>query len=61
MSSHMNRLYKSPAEVLMGFDIDSCAVCYDGTTVWALNRARRALNKQYNIVDMGMINYNQLL
>lgn len=24
------RLYKSPAEVLMGFDVDSCSVGYDG-------------------------------
>ena len=27
------RLYSSPAEVLMGFDIDSCCVAYDGTSV----------------------------
>jgi len=24
------RLYKSPAEILMGFDVDCCAVGYDG-------------------------------
>ena len=32
------RLYQSPAEILAGFDIDSCAVAYDGTTVWANRR-----------------------
>jgi len=36
------RIYKSPSEVLMGFDIDSCCLGYDGTTVWALPRARYA-------------------
>jgi hypothetical protein len=32
------RIYKSPAEVIMGFDIDACALAYDGTRVWALPR-----------------------
>lgn len=46
------RLYKSPSEILMGFDIDSCCVGFDGTTVWALPRAKRAICKRYNLVDM---------
>jgi ankyrin repeat protein len=46
------RLYKSPAEVLMGFDVDCCCVCYDGSAVWALPRAKRAITKRYNLVDM---------
>lgn len=46
------RLYKSPAEVLMGFDIDCCCVCYDGSAVWALPRAKRAICKRFNLVDM---------
>jgi hypothetical protein len=45
------RLYKSRPEVLMAFDLDSCAVGYDGKTVWALPRARRALNGRFNMVD----------
>jgi hypothetical protein len=45
-------LYKSPAEVLMGFDIDSCTVGFDGERVWALPRARRAINSRYNLVDL---------
>lgn len=46
------RLYKSPAEVLMGFDIDACTLGFDGDRVWALPRAQRALAKRYNLVDM---------
>ncbi len=45
------RLYRSPAEVLLGFDIDACCVAFDGTRVLALPRAQRALTKCYNIVD----------
>ena len=46
------KVYKSPAEVLLGFDVDSCCVGYDGTSVWTAKRARRALNKGYNLVNM---------
>lgn len=46
------RLYKSPAEVLMGFDVDSCSVGYDGKKVWMTPRAHRALTHQYNAIDM---------
>eukprot|EP01118_Nematostelium_gracile_P008853 TRINITY_DN2954_c0_g1_i1.p1 TRINITY_DN2954_c0_g1~~TRINITY_DN2954_c0_g1_i1.p1 ORF type:complete len:637 (-),score=170.96 TRINITY_DN2954_c0_g1_i1:36-1748(-) len=45
------RLYKTPAEVLLGFDLDCVGVGYDGKNVWALPRARRAINCRYNIVD----------
>jgi hypothetical protein len=45
------RLYQSPAEVLLGFDLDSVGVGYDGDRVWALPRTRRALNYRYNIAD----------
>jgi hypothetical protein len=45
------RLYKSRPEILMAFDLDSCAVGFDGTTVWALPRACRALNGRFNLVD----------
>ncbi|KAJ3095565.1 Protein mono-ADP-ribosyltransferase parp4 [Phlyctochytrium planicorne] len=53
------RLYKSPAEVLMGpklkiprFDIDSCCFGYNGKRVFALPRALRAMTYRYNLVDM---------
>jgi len=45
------RLYKSRAEVLMAFDLDSCAVGFDGKHVWALPRAVRSFNGRYNLVD----------
>lgn len=45
------RLYDSPAEVLLGFDID-CACCgYDGTHVWALPRCVRALRHSVNLLN----------
>eukprot|EP01128_Nolandella_sp_AFSM9_P004727 TRINITY_DN2170_c0_g2_i1.p1 TRINITY_DN2170_c0_g2~~TRINITY_DN2170_c0_g2_i1.p1 ORF type:complete len:809 (-),score=217.66 TRINITY_DN2170_c0_g2_i1:6-2393(-) len=46
------RLYKSPAEVLMGFDIDSCCIGYDGTDVYCMERFRRALTKRFNLVNI---------
>jgi hypothetical protein len=46
------RLYKSPAEILMGFDVDACSVGYDGKQVWMTPRAHRAVAHQYNTVDM---------
>eukprot|EP01130_Rhizamoeba_saxonica_P010233 TRINITY_DN418_c1_g1_i3.p1 TRINITY_DN418_c1_g1~~TRINITY_DN418_c1_g1_i3.p1 ORF type:complete len:752 (-),score=143.16 TRINITY_DN418_c1_g1_i3:80-2311(-) len=44
------RLYKSPAEILLGFDIDSCCIGYDGYDVYCMERFRRALTKGYNLV-----------
>eukprot|EP01114_Cavostelium_apophysatum_P012914 TRINITY_DN3012_c0_g1_i4.p1 TRINITY_DN3012_c0_g1~~TRINITY_DN3012_c0_g1_i4.p1 ORF type:complete len:568 (+),score=114.98 TRINITY_DN3012_c0_g1_i4:34-1737(+) len=46
------RLYKSPAEVLMGFDIDTCTVGFDGKDVWALPRFHRAVTRRFNLVDL---------
>jgi hypothetical protein len=37
------RLYNDPAEVLLGFDIDSCCVGYNGTHVYCLPRWQRAI------------------
>ncbi|KAL6076304.1 Ankyrin [Balamuthia mandrillaris] len=45
------RLYKSPAEVLLGFDIDCCTFGFDGKNVWAMERGYRALTKRYNLVN----------
>ena len=45
------RLYKTPAEVLLGFDLDCVGVGFDGTDVWALPRARRAVNYRMNVAD----------
>lgn len=45
------RLYKSPAEILLGFDIDCCTFGYDGETTWTTQRGLRAITKGYNLVD----------
>ena len=46
------RMYVNPAQVIIGFDVDSCSVGFDGSHVFATPRARRSLNKRYNLVDM---------
>lgn len=43
------RIYESPAEVLLGFDVDCCCVGYDGERVWGLHRAFRAIQYGTNI------------
>lgn len=45
------RVYTCPAEVLMGFDIDSCCVGFDGQNVYGLPRAIRALTRRENVID----------
>ncbi len=47
------RLYASPLEVLIGFDLDCVAFAYDAShnRVLALPRARRALNLRANFAD----------
>jgi hypothetical protein len=45
------RLYESPLHILSGFDIDCCAVGFDGTDVLVLPRARLAINRSVNVVD----------
>jgi hypothetical protein len=45
------RCYRSPAEILMGFDLDSVTVGYDGTGVWCLPRFHRAVTRGYNLVS----------
>ena len=46
------RLYKSPAEILMGFDVDACAIGYNGKSVLMTPRAHHAMTYQLNTVDM---------
>ena len=38
------------AEVLIGFDIDCCSVGYNGTTVYAIPRSRRAINSKCKLI-----------
>eukprot|EP01088_Endostelium_zonatum_P003790 TRINITY_DN14977_c0_g1_i1.p1 TRINITY_DN14977_c0_g1~~TRINITY_DN14977_c0_g1_i1.p1 ORF type:complete len:664 (-),score=174.41 TRINITY_DN14977_c0_g1_i1:7-1998(-) len=45
------KIYKSPAEILLGFDIDSCCFGYDGNHVYSMERGRRAIVKRYNLAN----------
>ena len=46
------RLYSSPAEVLCGFDVDSCACGYDGERAYFCQRTALAFASQANSVDV---------
>ncbi|KAA1478658.1 ankyrin [Dentipellis sp. KUC8613] len=46
------RLYKSPTEILAGFDVDAPCCLYDGTRVWANPRCIVAMMRQCNTVDV---------
>ena len=46
------RIYQSPAEILMGFDIDCCCFGYNGSRVYCLPRSYRSITKQYNLIDL---------
>ena len=45
------RLYRTPSEILHGFDVDSCCLGYDGKDIWATQRALFALSQGYNTVN----------
>lgn len=49
------RLYKSPSEIIHGFDVDCCSIGFDGTNIWMTQRAKFALTNGYNTV-----NFNRL-
>ena len=38
--------------MLLGFDVDSCSIAYDGQRIWCTPRAHRALVAGYNRVDL---------
>lgn len=46
------RNFKTLAEVLLSFDVDSCAFGYDGETVWCSNRSHYAITHATNVVDI---------
>ncbi|KAJ6493330.1 hypothetical protein C8R45DRAFT_989477 [Mycena sanguinolenta] len=49
------KLVKSPRAVLLNFDLDISAMCWDGSEFWMLPRAARALETGYNVFTMNMI------
>ncbi|KAF8300425.1 hypothetical protein DL93DRAFT_577034 [Clavulina sp. PMI_390] len=49
------KLVKNPKEVLLNFDLDICAMGYDGTSLVMLPRAARALETGYNVFTMDLV------
>ncbi|KAK7013881.1 hypothetical protein R3P38DRAFT_3322436 [Favolaschia claudopus] len=54
------KLASTPKDVLLNFDLDICAMGWDGTNVWMLPRAARALETGYNIFTMSLIHGHHL-
>ncbi|KAJ3752869.1 hypothetical protein EV360DRAFT_88328 [Lentinula raphanica] len=54
------KLAKSPREVLLNFDLDICAVGWDGKQVWMLPRFVRALETGTNVFTMDLVNGHYL-
>ncbi|KAJ7484388.1 hypothetical protein FB451DRAFT_1128513 [Mycena latifolia] len=49
------KLLESPRDVLLNFDLDICAIGWDGSNVWMLPRAARALETGCNVFTMNLI------
>jgi BTB/POZ domain len=45
------RLYKSPLEILYGFDVDCCSCAYDGHNLWMSERCKVAFETKRNILN----------
>ena len=45
------RIYDSPSEVLIGFDLDSCCCAYDGRNVWVCPRWISSIEAGLNILN----------
>ncbi|KAJ7150573.1 hypothetical protein C8R43DRAFT_951534 [Mycena crocata] len=54
------KLVKSPTDVLLNFDLDICAMGWNGTDVLMLPRAARALETGCNIFTMSLVNGHYL-
>jgi hypothetical protein len=46
------KLVKSPKSVLLNFDLDICAMAWDGTDLWMLPRAARALESKGTLISL---------
>ncbi|KAF7305479.1 hypothetical protein HMN09_00800700 [Mycena chlorophos] len=49
------RFLKTPKDVLLNFDLDICAMGWDGWNFWMLPRAARALETGYSVFTMSLI------
>ncbi|KIY61451.1 hypothetical protein CYLTODRAFT_495250 [Cylindrobasidium torrendii FP15055 ss-10] len=54
------KLMKAPGDILLNFDLDPCAIGYDGAEVWMLPRFVRALETGYTNFTMDMVNGHYL-
>ncbi|KAF8320357.1 hypothetical protein DL93DRAFT_2224720 [Clavulina sp. PMI_390] len=54
------KLVKNPKAVLLNFDLDICAMGYDGTSLVMLPRAARALETGYNVFTMDLVHGHYL-
>ncbi|KAJ7669352.1 hypothetical protein DFH06DRAFT_1321374 [Mycena polygramma] len=54
------KLVESPKAVLLNFDLDVCAMGWDGTTFWMLPRAARALETGCGVFTMDLVNGHYL-
>lgn len=54
------KIVKTPAEVLLNFDLDPCAIGFDGKKVFMLPRAARALETGYTTFTMHLIHGHHL-
>ena len=49
------KLFSSPTQVLLHFDVDACAICFDGEEVLMLPRCARAIETGYCVFVMDLI------
>ncbi|KAF8320032.1 hypothetical protein DL93DRAFT_2164204 [Clavulina sp. PMI_390] len=54
------KLVANPKEVLLNFDLDPCAIGFDGKDVWMLPRATRALETGYSVFTMDIVHGHYL-
>ncbi|KAJ7735102.1 hypothetical protein DFH07DRAFT_893615 [Mycena maculata] len=54
------KLTESPKSVLLNFDLDVCAMGWDGSALWMLPRAARALETGCNVFTMSLIHGHYL-
>lgn len=49
------RLYRTPSEILHGFDVDSSCIGWDGENLWATERFLYSMYKGYNTVNFDLM------
>ena len=49
------KLLATPTDVLLNFDLDPCAICFDGSRVLMLPRCARAIETGYSVFTMDLV------